>query len=168
MGPLCLRGLAAVGLFCALTPLEPALAAGTDDAGHGALWLTSGFLSHHTRHADRYNERNDGLGLEWRLNDDWQVNLGHYRNSVRHGSSYLQLAWTPWQIGDGEGPRLRLGGSVGLVNGYPTLAGGRWYPTLMPMAGAEWGRVGLNLVYIPTVDRRVDGAFALQARIRVW
>jgi hypothetical protein len=38
----------------------------------------------------------------------------------------------------------------------------------MPMAGAEWGRVGLNLVYIPTVDRRVDGAFALQARIRVW
>lgn len=168
MRPLSPRGLAAVGLFCALTPVSSTAIAGPDATDGGTLWLTSGFLSHHTRHAERYDESNAGVGLEWQVSDAWQVNLGHYSNSLRRSSRYLQLAWTPWQIGAADGPRLRLGGSVGLVDGYPTLGGGRWYPTLMPMAAAEWGRAGVNLVYIPTVDRRVDGAFALQARVRIW
>jgi hypothetical protein len=131
------------------------------------LWVTSGFLSHHTAHAHRYNQHNDGLGVEWRFADDWQLNAGHYRNSVRHGSTYGQLAWAPLQAAMPLDLRLRAGASVGLIDGYPKVRHGSWFGTLVPAVMLEGSRVGLNFVYIPTVGKRVDGAYAVQLKFRV-
>jgi hypothetical protein len=161
---------AAALLACGLVAL-PAVAA---DAGHGGdasfereLWVTSGFLSRHTHHRSRYNEHNDGLGVEWRFAGQWQANAGHYRNSVRHGSTYLQLGWTPLQAQLPMDLRMRSGFSLGAVNGYPKVRRGGYWATFVPVVSLESERVGLNFVYIPSVGKRVDGAYALQLKLRV-
>ncbi|AKJ32177.1 hypothetical protein [Caldimonas brevitalea] len=130
-------------------------------------WITSGFLSYHTRHASRYRRANNGLGVEWHLPRHWQLNAGRYRNSLDHGSSYLQAGWTPLGVSLGERLQLRVGASVGVVNGYPKVKDGGFFPTLVPVVSLEGSRLGANLVYIPSVDKRVDGAFALQLKVRV-
>jgi hypothetical protein len=76
----------------------------------------------------------------------------------------------PWQqpvewLGDGA--RLRAGGSIGLINGYPKVRHNKVFATLVPALSVETRRVGLNLVYIPSLGKRVDGAFALQAKVRL-
>lgn len=141
----------------------------SDDGTHG-LWLTSGFLSHHTGQSThyRYNQHNDGVGLEWHQSPSWQFNAGHYRNSVRHGSTYLQAAWMPLGLHLGDGVRLQAGASLGVVNGYPKVDHGGYFPTLVPALALEGRRVGVNLVYIPSVGKRVDGAFALQLKLRLF
>lgn len=133
------------------------------------LWVTTGFLSHHTGHSTRYhyNEHNDGLGLEWRVSPDWQFNAGHYRNSVRRGSTYFQAAWMPVEEPLGDDLRLRAGASLGLINGYPKVNHRRYFATLVPALSIETHRFGLNVVYIPSVGKKVDGAFALQLKVRV-
>jgi hypothetical protein len=131
------------------------------------LWLTTGFLSHHTGHAHKYNQHNDGLGAEWRVAPQWQFNAGHYRNSVRHGSTYLQAGWMPLDEQPAEGWRVRGGASVGLIDGYPKVRHGGYFPTLVPALSLETSRIGLNTLYIPSVGKRVDGAFAIQLKLRV-
>lgn len=147
-------------------PAAPSAAKTTFDR---ELWVTSGFLSHHTGHSTRYhyNEHNDGLGLEWRYSADWQFNAGHYRNSVRHGSTYLQAAWMPVERPLGDDLRLRAGASIGIINGYPKVNHRRFFATLVPALSIETHRLGLNVVYIPSVGKKVDGAFALQLKVRV-
>jgi hypothetical protein len=132
------------------------------------LWLDSGFWSHHTKQrlSTPYRERNEGLGLEWRFAADWQFNAGHYRNSVGHPSNYLQVGWMPLSYNPIGDLRLRFGASVGVVNGYTGIAGGGYFPTLVPVAATEWKRVGLNLVYIPSVGR-IHGAYAAQLKLKV-
>jgi hypothetical protein len=133
------------------------------------LWLDSGFLSHHVQHRGRYNEHNDGLGLEWHFGSgDWQLDAGHYRNSLRQGSNYLQLGWTPLKAELPWRMQARLGASVGAVDGYPSVRHGGWFPTLVPVLSLEGSRVGVNLVYIPTVGKRVDGAYAVQLKFRAF
>lgn len=131
------------------------------------LWVTSGFLSHHTQHASRYNQHNDGLGLEWRWAQDFQLNTGHYRNSLRHGSTYAQLGWTPLDHQLSPSLKWQAGASVGVINGYPKVRHGGYFATLVPAMTLEWGRVGVNLLYIPSVGKRVDGAYAVQLKFKV-
>lgn len=135
------------------------------------LWLDSGFWSHHTRSNTNsgkpYREHNAGLGLEWHFKPQWQVNAGHYRNSLDEPSNYLQLGWMPlsWSpVGD---LKLELGGSVGVVNGYPGIADKGYFPSLVPVATVEWRRVGINLVYIPSIGR-IHGACAAQLKFLVF
>jgi hypothetical protein len=134
------------------------------------LWVTTGFLSHHTGQSTRYryNEHNDGIGLEWHWAPQWQLNAGHYRNSVRRNSSYLQAAWMPWaHEWPDAGWRMQAGASLGVVNGYPKVEHSRYFGTLVPALALEGRRFGANLVYIPSVGKKVDGAFALQLKLRV-
>jgi hypothetical protein len=132
-------------------------------------WLASGFWSHHTRRADRYQQDNTGVGIEWHGPGewkDWQLNAGHYRNSRNKPSNYLQVGWMPLQLALPAGVLVKGGASVGVVNGYPRMHGGGYFATLVPALSAQWQRLGVNLVYIPSVGT-VDGAFALQAKLRV-
>jgi hypothetical protein len=151
--------------------LPPAAAAqtppGDNDASH--LWLSSGFWSHHTRRADRYQQNNTGAGIEWHGAGAWQdfqVNAGHYRNSRNRPSNYLQVGWMPLQLSLPAGFELSGGASVGAVNGYPRMKGGGYFPTFVPALSLQWQRLGMNLVYIPSVGT-VDGAFALQLKVRL-
>ncbi|MEW6705165.1 MAG: hypothetical protein AB1430_09980 [Pseudomonadota bacterium] len=154
-------------LLLALGLGVPALAQAQAPDFERELWVTSGFRSHHTKNRARYNERNDGLGLEWRWAPDWQVNAGHYRNSVRRGSTYAQLGWTPLETTLPLELRLRAGAAVGVINGYTKVRRGGYFGTLVPVVSLESRHVGLNLVYIPSVGKRVNGAYALQLKVRV-
>jgi hypothetical protein len=129
-------------------------------------WLTSGFVSHHHQNNHRYRENNTGIGGEWHVTPSWRLHVGHYKNSVHRRSNYLQGAWMPLHLGAGA-LHLRLGASVGVVNGYPQANGGGYIPTLVPTLELSYHRVGMNLVYIPTVGGRVDGAVAVQFKLRL-
>lgn len=160
-----------LALLCAaLWPATATASADTDDTStfKQQVWLTSGFRSFHTNNTSQYRENNTGLGVEWRLTPVWQLNAGHYNNSVGHGSNYWQAGWSPLSMELGSDWRLRAGGSLGLVNGYPRQASGGYFPTLVPTLGLEWKRLGLNMVYIPTVGGNVDGALALQLKFQIF
>jgi len=167
--PLLRQALAGAALGIALLGAGPA--AGADDTQapfQSRLWLESGFLSHHTepRKVGSYRENNYGLGLEWQFARAWQLNAGHYRNSVNRPSNYLQVGWSPLGWSPMEDLTFTAGVSVGVVNGYPKIHEG-YFPTLVPMASVEWRRVGVNLVYIPSVGR-IHGAYAAQLKLRAF
>lgn len=166
----CLVGLACAGLTAAAgaSPAAPADAGEPGDAFRREVWVASGFLSYHVRNRDRYRQGNSGIGGEWRFSRQWQLNVGHYNNSVGRDSNYFQVAWMPAIFGNEKALRLRAGASLGVVNGYPQARGGGYFPTLVPVVSVEWKRVGLNVVYIPTVGGRVDGAVALQLKARLY
>ncbi len=130
------------------------------------VWLTSGFISHHFKRDAGYNERNYGLGAELRFDEINTVAAGVYRNSVRHTTHYLHFVWTPLELGP-----FRLGAAVGMIDGYPQLNNGSTAFAVMPVASTYFKVLshdaGLNLVYIPTIAQRVDGALALQLKIRI-
>jgi len=130
------------------------------------IWLTSGFLSHHFKRDAGYNERNYGLGAELQFDQTNAMAAGVYRNSVRQTTHYLHFVWTPLELGP-----LRLGAAAGIIDGYPQLNNGGTSFAVMPVASTSFKVLaqdaGLNFVYIPTVARRVDGALALQLKIRV-
>ena len=132
-----------------------------------ALWVTTGFWSYHQANRAYYNQDNKGLGLEAAVDDNWAVAFGRYRNSVREQSTYVQAVWTPdaTQFRFGE---LRITGGVafGVVNGYPDMRKGKVFPAVLPVASVEYGRVGFNVTYIPTIVGKVDGAIAIQLKVK--
>lgn len=166
------RSLATPAAAVALLLSGPAPAlAGTPEAQGQQLWLTSGFLSRHvgSGNTGRYNEKNGGLGFELAFSDDWRLAAGAYRNSVRRHSRYAQAVWSP------ELTRLRhgdwkfsLGAALGVVDGYPAMRHGGFFPTVLPVASVEWRRIGVNLTYIPSLAGNVTGAFALQLKLAAF
>lgn len=165
------RSLAAFGAAATLL-LAPALArADAPEPDGQRLWLTTGFVSHHVGGGSphRYNERNGGLGIEYTLGPDWQLAAGAYKNSVREHSRYAQAVWTPeltrTRLGD---CKLGLGAALGVVDGYPAMRRGGFFPTVLPVASIEWKRVGVNLTYIPSLAGNVTGAFAVQLKLAVF
>jgi len=146
--------------------LGPALAMGETEAKASSWWITTGFVSKHQSDNHLYRENNPGLGVEWHWSGSWRVHAGHYRNSVNRSSNYLQLAWMPLHWGSGA-LDLRAGASVGVVNGYPGTRDGDYFPTLVPTLTLEYRRVGVNLVYIPSVWN-VDGVVAVQFKLKLF
>jgi hypothetical protein len=126
------------------------------------LWLAVGIRSHHWNRKAHYNERNDGVGVEYWPNATWGFAAGTYHNSEWHQTTYAQVAWAPLRFGP-----LKLGGIVGVANGYPDQNHGKVFPTLMPLVAIEAGPVGLNIMVIPTIAGRVDGAVAAQLKFGV-
>lgn len=131
------------------------------------IWLTSGFLSRHLERDINYNERNTGIGLELQLDDTSSISAGLYRNSVRERTHYLQYIWTPLSWG-----AVRFGAAAGMLDGYPELNDGKWALSLIPVVNVNFKLfghdAGINLVYIPTIAEKVDGAFAVQLKVRVF
>lgn len=158
---------AALGALTVCTAL-----ANEQDPTSGSVWVTSGFMSKHTSQqhapAQGWNENNAGIGIEYVFSSNWLVEGGAYKNSVYKRSHYAQIVWSPdivtWSSGDWK---VRLGTAVGVVDGYPRMAGGGYFPTLLPVASADWGRVGVNLTYVPSIAGNVAGALALQAKFRL-
>ena len=130
------------------------------------LWITTGFFSYHPNREAHYNERNTGIGMEYRFDEDQALALGHYKNSIRRESTYLQYVYTPLKIGN-----IGLGGAVGIVDGYPRLRHGKFSPVLMPVANMTFKvfgyDAGINAVYIPSIIPNVDGAFAIQFKVGI-
>jgi hypothetical protein len=63
---------------------------------------------------------------------------------------------------------VRAGVIVGAFDGYPRMRDGGWFPAALPAASIEYGRLGVNLTIVPTYKDRLNGAVALQFKLRVW
>lgn len=158
-------------VLTAFVACSPALA-DEQDPERNELWVTSGFVSKHTSEhqapAAGWNENNTGVGVEYAFNNNWLVGGGTYENSVYKTSHYVQFVWSPDLLTQRRGDwRFSLGAAVGVVDGYPRMRAGGYFPTLLPVASAEWKRLGINLTYVPSVTANVSGAFALQLKFRL-
>ncbi|MHA7679620.1 hypothetical protein [Cupriavidus sp. PET2-C1] len=127
------------------------------------VWLNAGFFSYHFNHAAHYNAANWGFGADVRITEDFTLSAGEYRNSMRFHSTYATVTWQPLHLGP-----VRIGAAAGAVRGYPDVNNGGWSPMAAPVISIEYGRVGANLIYVPTMRGKVDGCISLQIKIRVW
>ena len=148
-----------------LTSME-ASAQGMDGPEY-ELWLNPGVFSHHFDRSKNLREDNIGVGGELMLSADHVIMMGSFINSNRTRSRYAGYEWRPlaWQL---SGFAIRGGVAVGVFDGYPNYHSGAWFPAALPMVSLESTRVGVNVVLIPTVANRLDGAVALQFKLRVW
>lgn len=126
-----------------------------------SVWLNIGGFSRHFNREARYNERNFGVGLEWRHSPEVALMAGVYDNSLRKPSQYAAVNWQPWQIGP-----IKLGAAIGVLNGYPAIERGGTFFAALPMATLEGRRFGVNLGVIPSM-KNVDGALLPQFKLRI-
>lgn len=155
----------AIFALMSLILLSPAATAGTDQVeAKGQFWLNAGGVSYHFDRNKSFNEKNAGLGLEYRINENASVAVGQYKNSVWSDTRYASLAWTPLHYGI-----ARVGVLTGLADGYPNMRHGDVFPLITPFIAIEGRRVGVNLMVIPSIASRkvtIDGAVVLQFKIR--
>ncbi len=126
------------------------------------LWLNPGFYAYHFQ-KDRHL-RNDawGFGAEYRYSTVSAVTAGIYRNSNWGTSHYVGYYWRPLEVGG-----MRLGAVLGALNGYPGTRKGGWFPAALPTASVEYGRLGLNIFYIPSIRDSVNGSITFQLNVKL-
>lgn len=159
----------------AFTALGVALAAGPSVAAGAAtdsaipadyttqVWINPGIHSFHfDRHKD-LRENNYGLGIEAAVTPEHVLAAGRYRNSNDRMSSYAAYTWRPLQWGP-----LRLGVMLAAFDGYPNMRDGGWFAAVLPAASLEFDRLGVNFTIVPTYQDKLNGAFAVQLKLRVW
>ena len=132
------------------------------------VWLNLGNFSYHfDRHKD-LREDNTGLGAELTLADNHVLAAGSFTNSNRRRSHYGAYYWRPLHWRPAEGINVHAGIAMGAFDGYPNYRNGAWFPAALPMLAIEGGRVGANIFLVPTIKNRLDGAIAIQFKLRVW
>jgi len=127
------------------------------------VWLDAGFLSYHFEDRDKLDPYNWGFGAAWRFTEDFTLVAGTYHNSMRDQSTYAALAWQPLHLGP-----FRLGLLAGVIRGYPDVNNGGWFPMALPVISVEYGRVGVNLVIVPSTRATGTGSLSFQIKVRVW
>jgi len=127
------------------------------------VWLDAGFLSYHFEDRDKLNPYNWGFGAAWRFTEDFTLVAGTYHNSMRDQSTYAALAWQPLHLGP-----FRLGLLAGVIRGYPDVNNSGWFPMALPVISVEFGRVGANLVVVPSTRATGTGSLSFQIKVRVW
>lgn len=156
--------------FC--TALSSANAA--DSEFSPQVWLNPGVYSRHFDRGQHFREDNVGLGAEVLLAPDHALMVGTYINSERartHSerarTRYGAYQWRPlhWQPGD---INVSAGIVVGAFDGYPRFRNGAWFIAAMPVLVIEGERAGANFSIIPSIRDRIDGAMAVQIKLRVW
>lgn len=157
-----LQTLLAFALCCV------SLAAHADDNGTppqriSELWLNPGFYAYHFQKDRHLNNDAAGLGAEYRFSTESAVTAGIYHNSNWHTSHYLGYYWRPLALGP-----ARLGAIMGALDGYPGARNGNWFPAVLPTAAMEYGRIGLNIFYIPSYRNRINGSITFQLNLRVY
>lgn len=133
-----------------------------DEKPLSEVWLNPGFYTYHFKRDIDLNDRNPGGGVEYRFSTVSAVAAGRFYNSDWGHSTYVGYYWQPWSLGP-----VRLGAAAGLINGYPKLRDGGWFPTLIPIASIEYGRVGLTGTLVPPAGARLRAGISLQLRIKL-
>lgn len=131
------------------------------------VWINPGIYSRHFDRSTRFREDNVGIGAEVLLAPDHALMGGSFINSQRARTQYGAYQWRPlhWQLGD---TNVSAGIIFGAFDGYPRYRDGAWFIAPMPVLAIEGKRVGANLSIIPSLKDRVDGAIAVQIKLRVW
>lgn len=128
------------------------------------LWVNPGVFSHHFR-VGEHREDNYGFGVELVAAPRHAFVAGSFINSNNERSRYAGYYWRPW-IWQAAGANLGLGAMLGIAEGYSNTSDGGWFALALPAFFAEYGRLGANLILVPTSDRGT--ALALQLKLRVW
>ena len=131
------------------------------------LWLNPGIYSYHFDRNRDFREDNIGLGAEIWLTDHHALMAGTFINSDRARSRYGAYQWRPlhWRP---AGFKMSAGVALGAFDGYPRYHNGGWFPAALPVLAVEYRRVGVNLFLVPTIPNRLEGAVAVQLKLRVW
>lgn len=142
-------------------------AADVPEKSFPSVWLNAGSFSHHFDRRKDLRESNTGLGAELTLAEDHVLAAGGFSNSNRGRSRYGAYYWRPlhWRP---AGINVHAGVALGAFDGYPNYRNGAWFPAALPMLAIEGGRVGVNIFLVPTIKNRLDGAIAVQFKLRVW
>ena len=141
--------------------------AGAQDAPE--WWGVASIGSHHFESADEYlgegeefNEFNPGAGIEVQWRQRHALAFGAFRNSVDEDSRYALYHYTPLQLGR----FVRVGGMLGLVDGYPGYNDGNAGVGGGFVLKAEGGRFGANLVLLPRIPDSTPLTLGLQLKVR--
>lgn len=126
----------------------------------GEWWGVGTLVSYHVNTGKQFNQRNYGLGLEYR-SGDMAYMAGQYKNSDYRNSVYAMAAWTPLSIGS-----IRAGCAIGAVNGYRGANNGGIGPAVVGIVKMEMEKAGLNLVFIPPLPEKSPFTIAMQAKFR--
>lgn len=133
-----------------------------DVAPLSETWLNVGFYSYHFQRDKGLNDRNPGLGIEYRYSTVASLTAGRFYNSDREYSNYAGVYYQPIAIGP-----VRLGAVVGGFNGYPKMRDGGWFLAAIPVASVEYQRVGVNMAFVPTYKDRLYGALTFQLKLKI-
>jgi hypothetical protein len=127
------------------------------------VWLSTGFKTWHFDNGLGLNGHNPGWGGEYRYSTTLAVTGGQFYNSDWHTSNYLGGLWHPLAVGP-----FRFGIYAGLFDGYPRMQNGGVFAALAPVISAEYGRIGANLIIVPTIQDRLYGGISLQLKLKVY
>ena len=127
------------------------------------VWLNPGFYSYHFELERNLNNNNLGFGAEYRYSTVSSLTVGRFHNSDRAISSYAAWYWQPLALGP-----VRLGGLLGVIDGYRRANSGGWFPTLLPVASYEYKNLGINLTVVPAIKNLVYGSITLQLKLKVY
>lgn len=160
--PRCLQALACFAIS--------ALTASPQAWGEGAgaqVWVNPGFYSQHLRSGGQFRSDNLGVGAEAAFSADHAVLGGTFMNSDDRRSNYAAYWWRPlhWKFGAAA---VHAGVVAAALDGYPNYRGGGWFVAPIPAVAIEGERFGVNLMLVPTIRNRVQGAIAVQLKLRVW
>jgi hypothetical protein len=152
-------------LFAFCMALDGADAADTEFSPQ--VWLNAGLFSYHFDRSLDLRENNVGFGAEILVAPDHALMAGTYINSNRARTHYGAYQWRPlhWQP---AGINVNAGIVVGAFDGYPNMRDGGWFIGAMPVLSVEGKRFGANFTVVPTIKDRIDGAVAVQLKLRVW
>jgi len=131
------------------------------------FWINPGIYSIHFDRDKNLRDNNIGLGVEARFANDHGAMAGTFINSNRKRSNYAVYLWRPlhWRMADLD---VSAGLLAGAFDGYPNYRNGAWFPAAMPFLSVEGTRFGANFSVVPTYANRLDGAFAIQLKFRIW
>jgi hypothetical protein len=157
---------ACVLFFAALGPVG----AQADDAPQEyspRVWISPLIYSLHFDRSKDLRNDNWGLSVEVALAPDHALIGGNYINSNGERTHYGGYEWRPlhWQAASLE---FSAGVAVGAFDGYPNYHDGGWFVAALPVLAIESRYFGVNLSVIPTIRDRLDGALAIQFKLRVW
>jgi hypothetical protein len=149
------------------TILLVALCVAIDAQADPQVWVNPGIYSLHFDRDKDLRDDNIGLGVELVMAPEHAASAGTFINSNRARSRYLAYAWRPlrWEL---RGVDVALGVVAGAFDGYPNYRDGGWFVAPLPLLAVEGRRLGVNLSVIPTIRDRLDGALAIQLKLRVW
>jgi hypothetical protein len=160
----------AMGVFFTLTSVVAAAEGDTRDEEKSAseprsaksLWINPGLYSIHFQDKD-FNDNNRGFGVEYRYTDTLSVTAGVFKNSDWENSRYLSAYWQPFSLGP-----IKLGATIGALDGYPSYRDGAWFLAAIPAATYEGKQFGLNVLLAPNYKDKIHGAISFQVKFRVW
>jgi len=154
-------------LFCATLTATPQLHAQSRAAPQ--WWGNLNLASQHFGGEDEFlgadgdfNEFNPGLGVEVQWQPRHAVAAGYFRNSLDADSFYALYHYTPLQFGR----FVRVGAMAGVVTGYEGYNDGGLAPAGGVVAKIEGERIGVNLIYLPYIERITPHTLGLQFKLR--